>query len=987
MNTTEDYYRLTNQGLDIILALFPDAERGTREKGFKFSIRDEKTPSATLWLHDKKKVWHVTDFGDKMYSPIDLVMREHNLDFKGACRWIEMTFNIASEYNAAPRNSKYSQAPATEEHSVGEKYWAIKEKPLMADVKGLFSKYVWSHLQSKNHKDNENLDEHAYKEGLKLMERYNLFVLESTSKVGIDKTTGKKIVHTFHSTETYPIYMYNEGGWQKFYEPYSQKQRFSSNGEKPKDYVFGMQRISKLYADAGEQKLQDIVICTGGSDAINVAALGYEVIWFNSETVAPSTVPFHKLLKFAHRIYNLPDIDATGKKKAFELSMYHLGIYTIYLPESLKLLKTGSRDSENNPKFCKDVRDFFNHYGSEDFRNILKTAYPMQFWSESISMDSKGNPKMLDGLPVMKYSPKPKQLLNFLYRNGFCRIKDSADNYQFVRIDGNVVKSVNPDDIKAFVDSFLDDIHAESDLYDAFIRSKDLSESTFARLPRLELEFRDHDRETQYMFFENSVWEIKEQGIRAMKPASCSRFVWEHEVIAPKLLDEKGNEFTFDFSLQEPQFDVFVDENGEYGIEVKRKDSMFLNFLINTSRVYWREELEIRIDKLENKEQYKLDNQFEISGALLSKEEQKEQQLHLIAKLAGLGYMLHRYKDETNSFCLWSMDYVMKDTDKSQGGTGKSVFGKSLFPLMQYETLDGRNSKLTGNPHIYENVTEHTDYLLVDDGAKYLDFSFFFSLVTTFMKVNPKGKSSFTIPFAKSPKLHISSNFPPMDADESTLRRIWFLAFSDYYHFNTSGEYREVRRPSDEFGKNLIQHFDKEEWNTFLNFLSQCVQVYMKYGKVEPPMGELMVNTFRSKLGANFIQWANFYFDEETTNSYVPRYKMFETYKIDINSDMTANTFKDKLQLYCRMRNWTLNPKDVAHIQQDGRISIKMKEKEVYNRAIGGWQVQELPKAQSIEHFYIQTGDTPLRAYKSEEKLEIDSPKMPEARGNETLGF
>ncbi len=116
-----------------------------------------------------------------------------------------------------------------------------------------------------------------------------------------------------------------------------------------------------------------------------------------------------------------------------------------------------------------------------------------------------------------------------------------------------------------------------------------------------------------------------------------------------------------------------------------------------------------------------------------------------------------------------------------------------------------------------------------------------------------------------------------------------------------------------------------------------------------------------ARLGANFIQWANFYFDEETTNSYVPRYKMFETYNIDINSDMTANTFKDKLQLYCRMRNWTLNPKDVAHIQQDGRILIKMTEKEVYNRAIGAWQTQELPKAQSIEHFYIQTGEGEMK--------------------------
>jgi hypothetical protein len=82
-----------------------------------------------------------------------------------------------------------------------------------------FSKYVWSYLQKQDSKTDEQADDTAYRNAMVLLERYNLFVLESSSLVGRDKETGKKVVHTFYSTESYPIFMYNEGTWQKFYEP------------------------------------------------------------------------------------------------------------------------------------------------------------------------------------------------------------------------------------------------------------------------------------------------------------------------------------------------------------------------------------------------------------------------------------------------------------------------------------------------------------------------------------------------------------------------------------------------------------------------------------------------------------------------------------------------------------------------------------------------------------------------------------------------
>jgi hypothetical protein len=308
--------------------------------------------------------------------------------------------------------------------------------------------------------------------------------------------------------------------------------------------------------------------------------------------------------------------------------------------------------------------------------------------------------------------------------------------------------------------------------------------------------------------------------------------------------------------------------------------------------------------------------------------------------------------------------------------------------------LDGRDRNLTQNKHIFENVTEHTDYMLLDDGAKYLDFNFFFSSVTTFMKVNPKGTKGFDLMFRDTPKLHVSSNFPPLEADDSTLRRLWFLAFSDYYHYNASGEYREQRLPKDDFGKNLFQNFDADEWNSFLNFAALCVKAYMNFGKVEPPMHELMVNTFKNKLGPNFMQWANFYFqpDNESLDCYIHRRKMYETYKMEVSADITPNGFRDKVALYCRMKNWELNPKDAKHIQSDGRISKKVNYQPQFDNRAKNWVLLELPKSKSEEFFYIKAYKDDiqmvgLEEYDGVQKLEtiVDFPVI---NGSvDSLGF
>lgn len=51
--------------------------------------------------------------------------------------------------------------------------------------------------------------------------------------------------------------------------------------------------------------------------------------------------------------------------------------------------------------------------------------------------------------------------------------------------------------------------------------------------------------------------------------------------------------------------------------------------------------------------------------------------------------------------------------------------------------------------HVFEQVTQYTDMMLVDDCNKYLDLGLFYDNITSDMTVNPKNNHMFTIPLRR----------------------------------------------------------------------------------------------------------------------------------------------------------------------------------------------------------------------------------------------
>lgn len=193
----------------------------------------------------------------------------------------------------------------------------------------------------------------------------------------------------------------------KIYEPLNpdKQWRFSytPEGVKPKDYINGLSELKALYREFNsreeaafkknpanaekpykEQKLQEAFICSGERDALCVKSLGFSPIWFNSETYKLSEQDYKEIMKYVEVLYNIPDIDTTGRVKGTELALRFIDIHTIWLPAWL----TTYRDQRGKPR--KDFRDFMElRSKNEDFRNLMTLAMPAKFWYSKFNEKSR----------------------------------------------------------------------------------------------------------------------------------------------------------------------------------------------------------------------------------------------------------------------------------------------------------------------------------------------------------------------------------------------------------------------------------------------------------------------------------------------------------------------------------------------------------------------------------------------------------------------
>lgn len=855
MITALDIYRASNDGLDIILYYYPQAaDCVDNKKKFKRRL-DEDDASACLKRYDT--CYKVTDFGDQgvAMSPIDICMYEENVNFQEAIAMLASRYNVTDELKRSVNKPEIRKRPARADEAEGSRFFELEESFTESQLKVLGPRVEQRHVDA--------LHWHVVK--------------------CISFVKNREVIEKY-TTETYPIFIREciiedskdpekVKKFFKIYEPLNpdKQWRFSytPEGAKPRQYINGFFELQQAYAKYNadeeaifksmpenadkpyrEKKLKEAFICSGERDSLCVRALGYNPLWFNSETYKVSPEEIKMIKKYVDVIYNIPDIDSTGVAKGKELALRFLDIHTVWLPSWLSKY----HDQRGKPR--KDFRDFVElRPNNQDFRNLLALAMPAQFWVETVNDRNKKKGYDIDS----------ECLHYFLTLNGFYTLHDeNSDSVRYIRLKGNIVEQIKSRDIAGFLRNFVRERFLSREIRNLVLNSQRLSESSMEKLTEVDLDFKNYTADSQLMFFPDQTWEITKNGIEVHHSTGkiADRYVWSTNVLQHKV------------KVLPDMFDIKVEEDAEgrlkYDIEVKDINSCVFRYLINTSRVHWRKELESVWDNesFELAEKYRLEHKFDIAGPQLEDREIAEQKLNLINKIFAIGYNMHRYKSPSRAWAIYAMDNRIGEDGECNGRSGKSFLFNSFSLFMKTVKLSGRNPKLMDNPHVFDQINQHTDFVLVDDCDKYLQTSLFYDSITGGMTVNPKNNRSFYIDFADSPKFGFTTNYVPTEFDPSTNARLLYMVFSDYYHEKTSdNDYKESRSIRDDFGKNLFTDYTEDEWNADINFYAQCLVFYLKMVgkgiKIQPPMENILMRKYKADMGANFEDWAYQYFSEE----------------------------------------------------------------------------------------------------------------------------
>jgi hypothetical protein len=887
--------------VEIISQYIPLKRKGSSYEG-SCPFHQEKTGSFVV--SNAKKRYKCFGCG-KTGNVVNFIMEYDKISYVEAIRRLAAHQHIQLDDNFQVKKPK----PTQEKNPEALSEYAFKKKPFTKKELSLLGKDITAEHCEKN---------------------FSLCSLEYY----ITKKNEEGHSWKISSNEDYPIFMYDYGTWGKIYQPLSEDYRFTYWGEKPDSWIFADNKTAKLISAARsgvipshgaegseDERLEHLVICSGGSDALNVCSNGFNVCWLNSETAELEDYEYKKLLApICKNLYILYDIDDTGVRQANRIALRYLDIKMVMLPEDLRKFK----DRKGKP--CKDAKDFFMYYRNNHHRNIsyyfkmlVQTSLPLCFWN--IKYNNKGE--------FTGYDINNEQLYGFLSASGVYALpnKQEKRGFSYVYVNDNTVSAINEEQLQSFVNDILVRFVKENieyyniNLINSIHRSNQVKLSSLEKIRKTNLDFKSYGPDYDCLFFKNTTVKVTPGGYSTMNPEKIGKYTYDFSIIDH---DFRATEplFTVDYTKEykalakqiestprqgeayknlKKQQELFP-ETGKYTLNIRDKEFSYLRYIYNTGQIYWK--------KREN-------------GQPLTETEKKEEQLHFINKCAALGYMIYRYKDPSRAYMAYGMETEQSEVGKHMGGTGKSMFFEAIKKVRNLVSVDGQKSNIQDNETLFSEVKEGvTDFVYFDDLKKNYDLHQLMPVITGSMEVRALYVNKVTLEFEDSPKFGMTSNHAVSNFDASLRRRIWFLAFCNYYHPEDSLRGVEERSPRTEFGKNLIKDYNEDEMNRFYNFMIGCLNTYLKFkSRINPPMESIEKRNIQRILGDEFIYWAEDYLTLEKIGTDLDKYELIEAYKKTMPEKfadlLKMRTFKEKLQMYCEFKGLIFNPPDLLTTESE----------------------------------------------------------------------
>jgi len=209
-----------------------------------------------------------------------------------------------------------------------------------------------------------------------------------------------------------------------------------------------------------------------------------------------------------------------------------------------------------------------------------------------------------------------------------------------------------------------------------------------------------------------------------------------------------------------------------------------------------------------------------------------------------IGFLLHGWKNL--SYCPATILNDEVISDNPEGGTGKGLFMNVLSHMKKLVVIDGKSFNFERS-FAYQLVSADTQILCFDDVKKHFDFERLFSVVTEGLTLEKKNKDAIKIPFSKSPKVAITTNYAIKGKGSSFERRKWELELSQFY--------TKEFTPLIEFGKLMFGEWDDNDWCQFDNYMISCLQLYLDKGLLKSDFVNLKTRKFSAETSHEFIEW------------------------------------------------------------------------------------------------------------------------------------
>lgn len=562
----------------------------------------------------------------------------------------------------------------------------------------------------------------------------------------------------------------------------------------------------------------------------------------------------------------------------------------------------------------EDKDSFANHYRSRlidlpkfkfkgiewrfNENKVLELAQPLmdheQFWKEDVKHNADGQ------ITSKSYSFNHKRCYTFLQNRGYYRLDQPNNSFIWIHIEGNTVRKVETHQIKDYVIDFTSQLNKE-DVENMLYRGgkQYLGADSLGNLRYTALQLHEPSKNMQYLYFTDSYFKITDEGIEVEELKNLTGQVWQDNIkeFKPTLLPlmiENVHQISAEDIKENSELEAY---QGEYLIDF-HEDALkcdFLHFLLNTS---------IFFGKNKTLEYATWAEKFETSR-------------HFLSKVTAFGYMLHRFRNANNERAIIGMDGQMSEVGKSNGRSGKSLFGVALEQLAPTVTIPGKKKDLLDDKFLFEEVDSRTGIIFFDDVRVNFDFEFLFPYITGKFTLEKKGIGKMTLPREFVQKFFIATNHALSGEGGSFEDRQFLIGFSDWYN--------QHHKPIDDFKVMFFDEWDEPQWNRFYNFAAMALHLYFKHGLIAAPTEKLINRKLRQEIGESFLDWAEEYFSREANvNVRIYKQHMYDGNASEAESIKHGDgfvtkfpmqrkytsiaNFKSKMKAYCKFKNWDFNP-------------------------------------------------------------------------------